>query len=621
MKNVGLAFWRMALLDSSLYYYEEAQKIAIGLDDQLLLSKILNNIALVYQDRNQYSLSIDYFLRAFDIQKENDDKATLSVTMTNIGMIYFQIQNYQEARNYIDQALTLARAENYMYTECYACAASIELFTVVGDHDQSEMMYRDAIRSCREIGNRYFESLAIFNHAQMELDQGNFISALKEFQDALAIQIEVGDNKKQNTTYNRIGISLMKANELAQASSNFRKARDMALNNGFIDDLSMSYFYLSKIDSIDGNFRNAYNNFQYHKSLSDSIQRLKQFNELSEIRIRYETRQKENENVLLRQERELQSAIIDRQNLNKKFYSLAILMAVIVIISLGMLFLQVKKSNKKLIHLNAEIRNREEKLEIANEEKESKNKELQQTLNELQTTQKQLIDAEKLASFGVLSAGISHEINNPLNFIKLGVENLQKKLPKLDPSNENNHTKEVFNIINEGIDRASSIVKSLTQLSAEDRRNYKEIDIHTIVGKAVTTVSSQRKSGVKLVKNFDTQHLVIYGDETKLTQAMVNVLLNAEHAIPNKGIIDITTKLQGDKVLVGIQDTGQGIDRADMDRIADPFFTTKEPGEGIGLGLSIVYRIVQEHGGEIDITSKKGEGTTVNISLPLVIKT
>ncbi len=278
-------------------------------------------------------------------------------------------------------------------------------------------------------------------------------------------------------------------------------------------------------------------------------------------------------------------------------------------------------------HLEFLVQERTEELATANEELTSTNEELLNQRQELETvllnlqnTQKQLVHSEKMASLGVLASGIAHEINNPLNFIKGGVfgiesylkENLKEYLDELDP----------FLVgVNEGIYRAAEIVKSLNHYNRRDDTKMVSCDIHSIIDNCLVMLKNQIKDRIKIEKKFTTKEYVLACNEGKLHQAILNVLTNAAHAIAEKGTIKIKTFVIAKEFKLEITDTGSGIDNEHIDKILDPFFTTKAPGRGIGLGLSITYNILQEHNGTIEFKSKLHKGTTVIISLPLKTQT
>ena len=274
-------------------------------------------------------------------------------------------------------------------------------------------------------------------------------------------------------------------------------------------------------------------------------------------------------------------------------------------------------------HLEFLVQERTEELATSNEELLSTNEELHNQREELeavllnlQNTQKQLINAEKMASLGVLASGVAHEINNPLNFIKGGVFGLEQYFDE----NLKEHKDEVSDLIdgiNTGVDRAADIVTSLNHYSRRDDTNVIECDIHSIIDNCLVILRNQIKDRIQIKKNYTSKSHLLYGNEGSLHQAMLNILSNAVQAIEESGVIDINTSLSKQIVTILVSDTGSGIHSENMSKIFDPFFTTKEQGKGTGLGLSITHNIIEEHNGTIELESNIGRGSIVTIKLPL----
>ncbi|MBR07987.1 MAG: hypothetical protein CMP48_09895 [Rickettsiales bacterium] len=240
--------------------------------------------------------------------------------------------------------------------------------------------------------------------------------------------------------------------------------------------------------------------------------------------------------------------------------------------------------------------------------------ELEETVNQLQTTQNQLIQAEKMASLGVLTAGIAHEINNPVNYLQAGLYSVEaiieeKEMLKADPELE-----EVVTMMRTGIDRITNIVKGLSRYSHGGEQLMESCDIHDIIKTCLIIMEHELKDRIEVQKELNAENPLIFAHDGSIHQLLINLISNAAHAIENTGKIKIGTENIENTILVKISDTGSGIDQQYLDKIFDPFFTTKAPGIGTGLGLYISKRIVTEHLGQINFESIKNKGTTVLIT-------
>jgi signal transduction histidine kinase len=241
--------------------------------------------------------------------------------------------------------------------------------------------------------------------------------------------------------------------------------------------------------------------------------------------------------------------------------------------------------------------------------------EKEEVLNNLKETQTQLVQSEKMASLGVLTSGIAHEINNPLNYILGGYTVINNRL-KEDGIIEKEELSEYLGWIKTGAERAADIVKSLNSLSRSTTTANEACDVHLIIEDCLHVLRHKYASEIEIVKDLSPTEQIIIGNNGKLHQVILNVLSNAIDSIANKGVIEIHTKGSEEEVNIIIKDSGCGIANENLKKITDPFFTTKEPGKGTGLGLSISKKIINEHSGELSFDSKPNEGTSVLIKLP-----
>ncbi|MEO9868864.1 sensor histidine kinase [Ekhidna sp.] len=236
------------------------------------------------------------------------------------------------------------------------------------------------------------------------------------------------------------------------------------------------------------------------------------------------------------------------------------------------------------------------------------------TLEDLQSTQSQLIHSEKMASLGILLAGVSHEINNPLNFLKGSVEGLQTEIESMNGSATESSSQYLL-IMKEGVDRIGNIVKSLNHFNYSSPTFDQECNIDSIINNCLGILNHELKIGIEVNKDF-CDLSTIKGNSGQLHQVILNLLANSIHAVPKEGKIWLRTKEQGEFLNIIVEDNGEGIPPEKQYQIFDPFYTTKDPGKGTGLGLAIANRIVKQHGGDITIASEPGMGTAIRLRLP-----
>ncbi len=241
-----------------------------------------------------------------------------------------------------------------------------------------------------------------------------------------------------------------------------------------------------------------------------------------------------------------------------------------------------------------------------------RNQELGEINARLQTAQAQLIQSEKLAAVGQLTAGIVHEVKNPLAVIKGLAEELSEEFG-LDPT-----TREQLRTIRDSSTKASTIVTDLLKFARQSTPEMEQRDLRETIESAVRlTEYLARKSNVIVKVDLPPSPVLVQYDAQQIEQVLINLISNAIQAIRNSGTVRINLSEAGGAVAIGVQDTGVGIPEKNLQRIFDPFFTTKPEGEGTGLGLSVSFGIVSKHRGRIEVESKPGIGTTFTVLLPV----
>ncbi len=226
----------------------------------------------------------------------------------------------------------------------------------------------------------------------------------------------------------------------------------------------------------------------------------------------------------------------------------------------------------------------------------------------------QMAQADKLASIGELSAGIAHEINNPLGII-LGFSQLLMR-------NEDKDSARMADLktIEKHVRSCKTIVEDLLNFARTSNPKKEMVDIHEVIDDVVDFVQNHGDmDNVTLHRDYDRGLSLLFIDEKKIKQVLINLIMNAKHAVGQKGRIVLSTGRNetADKAFIQVEDDGHGIEKKDLSRIFDPFFTTKPTGQGTGLGLSVSYGIIKNHGGDVFADSHAGQGATFTIVLPL----
>ncbi len=386
------------------------------------------------------------------------------------------------------------------------------------------------------------------------------------------------------------------------------------------------------------NYRNEAEALLRSGNVEASLDRLKKANELQEKLARSQ-RQRQLDSVrnahfietqlqeieLLTQQRSLQNQKIAEAKRSRNFLIVASLLILAIAGLITYLFFTKRKAHKTLADTFFQLNKAHEDLKV---------------------TQSKLVEAEKMASLGQLTAGIAHEINNPVNFISGNLHPLREDLKDLmeilalyegtikakgleeafrealasreevDLDTVRDEISELMSGIEEGASRTSEIVQGLRTFARMDGGEPQYFDLHQGIDSTLALLKNQLE-GIEVIRDY-SELPEIEGYPGRINQVLMNLLSNAIQAMPDGGWLQIkTTQESSDEISISIQDTGEGMDEEIRQRIFEPFFTTKDVGKGTGLGLAISLGIIQQHHGNIVVESQKGQGTQIIVRLPM----
>ncbi len=307
---------------------------------------------------------------------------------------------------------------------------------------------------------------------------------------------------------------------------------------------------------------------------------------------------------------------------------------------------QQYSGNVITLHDNTETKTLEEAVVRDNARLEKTQQELKDAYDELKSAQSQMLQKEKMASIGQLAAGVAHEINNPMGFIASNISSLGRytkkiiefvdaqdeaivsaELPELSKELQEKRRKlkldfileDIDQLIEEsldGADRVKNIVQNLKSFSRVDEADHQSADINECIESTLNIVWNELKYKATVTKDYGELPMTSCYPQ-QLNQVFMNLLVNAAQAIEKEGEITIRTWNGDGHVNISISDTGEGIPQDKLDKVFEPFYTTKPVGKGTGLGLSITYDIIKKHNGELSVNSVVGQGTTFDLKIPV----
>jgi signal transduction histidine kinase len=640
---------------------QRADSLAKQTDDQELLTYVLLGKGKINtQINNQQALT--YKKEAESIALKINDKKLLSICQADIAALYQNsLSDFPKAMEYRLKAINSAED-----ADCHPClsrswAALASLYNIMGDQSNALLYYQKAMDANKLIGDKIAEGSLLNNIGERYRLMGKYNEAIKSYNECLAItkqpyRIELTESNLADV-YTRID-SLPLAFKYAFSSLTLARQIDdqegvawicgilartylkkkmadsaiyyslqglnIAKQTGTIEFMRDNAGALANAYAVKKDFENAYNYHTRYINYRDSMLNSEISNKSTVLQYNYNLAKKQAEITALDQQKKVQ----------QNFLISALIVLLLIFITVIILF----RNNRQKLQANKLLK--EQKQEIENQRDQT-----DKAMSELQQTQRQLIQSEKMASLGELTAGIAHEIQNPLNFVnnfsEVNQEMLEElKAERLKPEAERDEQTE-HDIISDIIEneqkinhhgkRAEAIVKGMLQHSRVSTGQKEPTDVNTLADEYLRLSyhgmrAKDKSFNATLQTAFDANIGKINIVPQDIGRVMLNIINNSFYAVTEKKkmhgdayepMVSITTEKNNGTVLVYIKDNGNGIPQKVLDKIFHPFFTTKPTGQGTGLGLSLSYDIIKAHGGEIKVETTESEGTGFIIQLPV----
>ncbi|KAA5544224.1 tetratricopeptide repeat protein [Adhaeribacter rhizoryzae] len=642
LKNMGLAYYQEGKYEEVLKYWQQSLRVFKSINDKAGVANLLGNIGAVYFNKGDDARAIEYYLQSLQVAEEIGDKQRMTTTMSNIGAVYNNNKaTHQKALEYYTKALKISEEIGYKAGIGTLLVNIGEIYLAREDDAAALQYFLKSLKTLEETDKQDKVAYALNNIAKVYTRQGNLTQALNYHQRALATAQKVKANLEMAQSLVGIAQIYDKQEKPEAALNTYNQAQKIAQELGSNYELKAIYEGLATLYGKAGDYKKAYDYQLLLSSVKDQIYNTETNEKIVDLQANYESEKKQAQINLLTKDKALQHMDLQRQKIikNALFAGLAF-----ILILAGILYRNYRnkvKVNWQLTRKNVEINQQKE--EIATQRDR-----LEQMYNNLISAQAQLIQAEKMASLGQLTAGVAHEINNPINFVSAGIDSLRHNFTEimevvegylaLDPDTDNKQTLQKLNKLKKQVDldelieeseqllrsikngatRTKEIVRSLKNFTRLDENTLKVADIHEGLDSTLVILNNQIKERIKISKNYG--HLEpINCYPGQLNQVFMNILGNAIQAIKGEGTIAIKTYTEDDFAVIRIKDSGSGMTAEVKKHIFEPFFTTKDVGEGTGLGLSISYGIIEKHKGKIEVESQPGAGTEFIIRIPLIL--
>ncbi|MGZ3945317.1 MAG: ATP-binding protein [Mucilaginibacter sp.] len=600
----------------SLQVYDQAGKYHL-LDKQ---ARALNNMATGYATLGDYPKATQMFLKALRMHESLNNVPQIVVIYNNLGDTYIRQGDYNRALGYLLPAIKrwtgylkahklsdrrlieLSAIFNLNIAECYLYTRKIDSadhYLQLSYQDSKEHKFADLINNIeRDFG-------------EIEMARGHRDAALKYLRDAATHSIINDDSQMLSESY--LSTAKLYHNNKQQDSAEYyaQKALDVASAGKFEPDVLNAGKVLYAYYDEDKNLPMAYKYFKLATAAKDSIYSQDRVKQL--LTLDFEEKQ---------HQQEIASA---QEQYRDKVRMYALIAGLVVLLLVAIIFWRNSNQRKK-----------------ANQLLQKQKEEIQTTLGELRTTQNQLVQSAKMASLGEMTAGIAHEIQNPLNFVNNFSDINDEMLTELKDALKSGNTEEALTIANDVQEnekkirnhgkRADFIVKGMLQHSRISTGERQATNINVLADEFLKLsyhgIRAKDKSfNAELVTHFDSNLSKINMVQQDVGRVLINLFSNAFYAVNQKAktagpdykpTVEVSTASQNRTILIKVRDNGTGIPDSVKDKIMQPFFTTKPTGEGTGLGLSLSYDIVVKgHQGTISVDTQPGLYTEFTVTLPV----
>ncbi|HJS54066.1 MAG TPA: tetratricopeptide repeat-containing sensor histidine kinase [Chitinophagaceae bacterium] len=655
-----------------------ALRIFEKLGNNLGMYNVHTGLGLMYEDQKNWKEALNSYLAAKKAAEGVAAKEVLGGAYNNLGNAYRELGNIEEAHTCFKEALKLSEQAADKKGIATAQGNLGTIYSLMGNQTEALKAYDEARKRFEEIGSKESASISYLESGSVLFDMKRYDEAKQTLEKGLVIAKQVGYKEIISKSYELLSQIDTAKGDYASALQNYNlyiTYRDSVSNAESAKQLSeqrLQYAFSKKEDSMRLQQALIAEQLEKQTLLSKQQQqelKLKQASlELTQrekdvqmltflktqAELQLSNEQNEKKLALAEQEKALQQSQLDKQTLLArqkeqelllKDRKLAVqkaqrniwLAGAIGFLVLSFIMFRNYRQKQKANHL----------LQKQNIELEDQRDQVKKAMAELQQTQIQLIQKEKMASLGELTAGIAHEIQNPLNFVNnfsevnfdLGNE-LKAELTKLSLSNEkqqmlHNLTDELLQnqqkITHHG-KRAEAIVKNMLQHSRKSNGVKEPTDINALVDECLRLSyrgfrNKHKAFETKIETDLDNSASGVHVIPEDLSRVLVNLLNNAFYAVNEKKkqlngtfepAVIVSTKKEGNKIMIAVKDNGTGMTEKVTGKVFQPFFTTKPAGEGTGLGLSLSYDLVTKgHGGELKVESKEGEGAKFTIQLPV----
>ncbi len=596
--------------DTALQYALRGLQLAQSVQSLNGQAICINAIGNVYFHIGDNAKALEMYLHYLQIKESLKDDNNLAIAYFNIASTYTELEDYRHALDYLFKAKREDEKAKDSSAVLYDLYSLGSIYLRMKNSDSSKYYLDKSYEYVTRLDDKNMIGAVLNTFGELYLLLNDSVRAAKYYKLSIPKAEEVEDYEVLNANYFGLAKVYQKKGITDSAVFFARKAFDIAEQAPFFKQALETSQFLTDLFKKKNKYDSAFHYQEYSIAVKDSLFNVEQLRKVQELKFQEQQRQQSIETERM------------KYRSNIKLF-VAIFISVIILI-IAIVLWRTNKQNKKA---NLLLTEQKEKIES--------------TLAELKTTQAQLIQSEKMASLGELTAGIAHEIQNPLNFVNNFsevnnelIEELKTEKAKLKAEEQEELLNHIFQN-NEKISfhgkRADAIVKGMLQHSRKNIGQSEPTDINALCDEYLRLSyhglrAKDKSFNAEMKTEFDKSVGKIDVVPQDIGRVLLNLFNNAFYAVNEKKkfmadsyqpLVEVKTQRINNIIEIIVSDNGNGISQTIIDKIFQPFFTTKPTGEGTGLGLSITYDVItKEHNGTINVQSKEAEGTLFIIQLP-----
>ena len=591
LNNLGIGHYFLAEYSQALEYYLRSLAVAEAMGDQDRIASALNNIGIIHFVWGEYDETLRYYSRVLEIRQDGGNPRGLAAAHNNFGNVYYATGRYEESLEYYADALLLYREIDDPRMVASTLNNIGQDYHKLGQMDEALGRLEEALEIEEQLDDKPGMAQSLNNLGLIYGDLGRVGESLEYLRRSLAVRREIGDRQGAAVCHQNMGQVYASSGDHRRALDHLDEALEIAREIQVKEIQRDVHRILAETHESMGNTERALDSYRRHQEIADELLDEQTSRQMAELRARFELERKDREIEVLRKNQELQRVV------RNVFLGGSILLVLLVLLLYNRYRLKERA--------NQEMRKANEALKLAQTERDK-------------AARAELTHVSRLVTMGELATALAHELNQPLTAILSNAQATRRlvAVPEVDKKEVDEALGDIVN----GAGRARDLIQRLRELVRRREITREPLQVNDVLSDIEPIVRADTdRHGVRLVLELGSDLPTVRGDRVHLQQVALNLVRNGTEAMAGAGTIEreITLSTRAgdeDGVVVEVQDSGPGADQDVLDRMFDPFFTTRT--EGLGMGLTICSSIIEAHGGRLWAEPNPDRGLTVRFTVP-----